>query len=63
MPKVASLRLARKRRARAEARTQADASAARHGEPKAARRLREAEARLEARRLDGHRRDDTDGDE
>jgi hypothetical protein len=63
MARITSLRLARRRRARAAARAKADAEAARHGEPKAARRLREAAARLEARRLDGHRRDDADGGE
>lgn len=58
MAGAVNLRQARKRRARMAARAEADANAARHGEPKAARRLREAEAGLEARRLDGLRRDD-----
>ena len=58
MAVVVNLRQARKRRARTATRAEADANAARHGEPKAQRRLREAEAGLEARRLDGLRRDD-----
>jgi len=58
--KVVNLRRARKQKARASARTEADASAARHGEAKAVRNLREARSDLEARRLEGHRRDDAD---
>ncbi len=57
---IANLRLGRKRKARAEARARADASAARHGQTKAERTLRAARQELEARRLDGHRREDAD---
>jgi hypothetical protein len=58
--KVVNLRRARKQKARASARTEADANAARHGEAKAVRDLREANADLEARRLEGNRWDDAD---
>ena len=57
---IVNLRLGRKRKARAEARSRADANAARHGEAKPVRSLREAREDLEARRLEGHRRDDAD---
>jgi hypothetical protein len=57
---IVNLRLGRKRKARAEARTKADANAARHGQTKAERTLRAARQDLEARRLDGHRREDAD---
>ena len=59
--KVVNLRQARKRKVRDEARAQADQNAARHGEAKGARDLRAAREELEARRLDGHRRDGDDG--
>jgi hypothetical protein len=58
--KAVNLRLERKRKGRAAARDKADANAARHGEAKAGRSLREARAELEARRLEGHRREDSD---
>ena len=58
--KPVNLRRARKVRAREEARAEADASAARHGEAKPVRSLRQARGALEARRLEGHRRDDAD---
>ena len=58
--KPVNLRHARKHKARAEARTEADANAARHGEARPVRSLREAREDLEARRLEGHRRDDAD---
>ncbi len=54
---IVNLRLERKRKARAETRTKADAGAARHGQSKAERTLRAAREDLEARRLDGHRRE------
>ncbi len=57
---IVNLRLERKRKARAETRTKADADAARHGQTKAERTLRAAREGLEARRLDGHRREDAD---
>ena len=58
--KVINLRRTRKQKARDKSRAEADASAARHGEAKPVRALREARAALEARRLDGHRREDAD---
>jgi hypothetical protein len=61
--KIINLRRARKQQARTSARAGADANAARHGEAKPVRSLREAQADLEARRLDGHRREDTDDPE
>ena len=58
--KPVNLRHARKHKARAEARAEADANAARHGEAKPVRSLRQARDELEARRLEGHRRGDSD---
>jgi hypothetical protein len=58
--KVVNLRLERTRKARAAARDKADTNAARHGKTKAARTLRSAQDDLETRRLDGHRREDSD---
>jgi hypothetical protein len=58
--KPVNLRRARKVRAREEARAEADANAARHGEAKPVRSLREARDALETRRLEGHRREDAD---
>ena len=58
--KPVNLRHARKHKARAGARAEADANAARHGEARPVRSLREAREDLEARRLEGHRRDDAD---
>jgi len=58
--KIINLRRARKQKAREGARTEADANAARHGEVKPVRALRAAREELETRRLDGHRRDDSD---
>ncbi len=58
--KPVNLRRARKQKAREEARAEADANAARHGQTKAERTLRAARENLEARRLDGHRREDAD---
>ena len=58
--KPVNLRRARKHKVREEARAEADASAARHGEAKPVRSLREAREALEARRLEGHRREDAD---
>jgi hypothetical protein len=55
-----NLRRARKHKARQQARAEADASAARHGEARPVRSLRQAQDELEARRLGGHRREDAD---
>jgi len=60
---VVNLRRQRKRRKRDAARTQAGASVARHGESKPARTLRQAQEDLEARRLEGHRREGPDDPE
>ena len=59
---VINLRLERKHKTRAGARDKADANAARHGQTKAARKLRSAQDDLEQRRLDGHQLGD-DSDE
>nr|WP_111298622.1 DUF4169 family protein [Paracoccus saliphilus] len=55
MTTIVNLRQARKQRDRQAKRTAGDASAAKHGETKALRLLREAEADLANHRLDGHR--------
>jgi hypothetical protein len=60
--KPVNLRRARKQKAREEARAEADANAARHGEAKPVRSLREAQDELEARRLEGHRRENVRDD-
>ena len=54
---VINLRLARKRRTREATRAAGDAAAAKHGRTRADRAAETARARLEARRLDAHRRD------
>ena len=56
--KIVNLRQARKHRARSRDRAAGDANAARHGEAKAARKLRSAQEDLDRRRLDGNRRED-----
>lgn len=58
MARVINLRTARKQRDRDQKRSEADASAARHGEAKPVTDLRKALAEQDARRLDGHRTDD-----
>lgn len=55
MAKPVNLRRARKDRARAAARAEAESNAARHGEAKPARELRTAGGALEAHRLEAHR--------
>ena len=60
--KPVNLRRARKHQAREETRAGADASAARHGEAKPMRSLRQAREELEVRRLEGHRREDVRDD-
>jgi len=59
---VINLRRARKERARREKRDRGDANAALHGLSRAERTLAEARADLEARKLDGHRRQDSADD-
>ncbi|MGY6412191.1 MAG: DUF4169 family protein [Alkalilacustris sp.] len=56
---LVNLTRARKARARAAKRAEADARAALQGRTKAQRRLEEAEATRAATRLDAHRRADT----
>lgn len=58
MARVINLRTARKQRDRDQKRSEADASAAKHGEAKPVTDLRKALAEQDARRLDGHQRDD-----
>ncbi len=58
--KPINLRRRRKQKQRDTARAEADANAARHGQSKAERTLRAGREDLEARRLDGHRREDAD---
>ncbi len=57
MAEIVNLRQARKARARAAAAAEADTNAARHGESKADKARRKAEAALSARRLDEHLRE------
>jgi Domain of unknown function (DUF4169) len=59
---IVNLRKARKDRARAEARANADANRARHGASKAAKSLSDARKAKAARDLDGHKRQDDDSD-
>jgi hypothetical protein len=54
---IVNLRRARKARARREARTEADANAARHGEAGASRKVREAETARVTRLHEGNRRE------
>lgn len=57
MSEIINLRTRRKQTKRTADRAEATARAAAHGEAKPARDLRAARAELDARRLDGHRRD------
>jgi hypothetical protein len=52
---IVNLRQARKRKARAEKETAAEANRLRHGLPKPEKRRLKAEGDLAARRLEGHR--------
>jgi hypothetical protein len=54
---VINLRRARKERARREKRERGDMNATVHGVSRAERTLAESRSELEARKLDGHRRD------
>lgn len=58
--RIVNLRTRRKQKARQDRKAEADENAAKHGQPKAVRDLAEARKELEARRLDGHRRNDDD---
>jgi hypothetical protein len=59
-PKVVSLNKARKARAKADARTTANANAARFGRTRAQRALQDEQALQAARLLDAHKRDPQD---
>jgi len=58
MTELVNLRTRRKQAERAAARQAAAGNAARHGEGKADKSLRQARAEKAARELDGHRRQD-----
>jgi len=58
MARVINLRTARKQRDRDTKRAEGDANAAKHGEAKPVTGLRKALAEQDARKLDGHRKDD-----
>ena len=60
MAEIVNLRMARKAKARAEARNQAAANRAKHGQPKVDRTRRKLDAAREAQRLDGARRERDD---
>ncbi|MCB1397511.1 MAG: DUF4169 family protein [Rhodobacter sp.] len=60
MAQVINLRTRRKQAARAAARKDGDANAARHGVSKPERSLAQARAEKAARDLDGHRRESED---
>lgn len=62
MAEVVNLNHARKAAARAAARRQADANAAKFGRSKAERNRETAEARQQAERLESHRRERPEGD-
>lgn len=63
MADIVNLRQARKRRARDAARREGDANAAKHGRRKDDRDRDAAATALEARRLDGHRRERDRGED
>ncbi len=58
MVQVVNLRTRRKQAARARARAEGAARAARHGQARAEQELTRAQAEKAARLLDGHRRED-----
>lgn len=58
--KTVNLRQWRKHRRRAEAKAEADANAARHGQSSAVRRLQTTRDEKAARDLDGHKLEDRD---
>ncbi|WP_196258305.1 DUF4169 family protein [Pelagibacterium limicola] len=57
MAEIINLRLARKRKERADMDEHAAANRTKYGQPKSARKKREAEKALAAKRLDGHKRE------
>lgn len=58
MDEIINLRRVRKAKARAAAEADAAANRAAHGRPKAERNLSKAQQEADARKLDGHKRDD-----
>lgn len=58
MTKIVNLRQARKQRERSENRKQGDVNAAKFGEARSLRQIREAESARDRRKHDAHRRDD-----
>lgn len=58
MAEIVNLRLARKRKARADDDKKAEANRLKFGQTKAEREKRQAEDKLASRRLDGHKLDD-----
>jgi len=58
MAEIVNLRMARKRKARAERDDIASENRARHGKTKAARKTDAAVKTLDAKRLDGHKREE-----
>ncbi|HRO15735.1 MAG TPA: DUF4169 family protein [Paracoccus sp. (in: a-proteobacteria)] len=61
MAEIVNLRLARKAARRDAKRKAGDENAARHGLTPAERQAQQAEAGRAARRLDGHRREESEG--
>lgn len=61
--RIINLRTARKRKAREDAKAEADQNAVRHGRTRAEREATEAESTRIQRLHDGHRREDADGDD
>jgi acetyl-CoA carboxylase carboxyltransferase component len=59
MGDIVNLKLARKRKAREAAETEAAAKRLQHGQSKAQKKLSEAEQEAAERKLDGHKRDDS----
>ncbi|NNC00885.1 DUF4169 family protein [Corallococcus exiguus] len=58
MAQIVNLRQARKRKARADKEARADENRVAFGRTKEERQLSDAKRAIEARKLDGHRRDD-----
>jgi hypothetical protein len=64
MADIVNLRQARKRKARAEKEAKAAENRVAFGRPKAERSVSQAQREIDLRRLDGHRRDESEpGDE
>ena len=59
MADIVNLRRTRKNKARQEAETEAAAKRLQHGQSKAGKKFSKAEQEAAARKLDGHKRDDS----